>query len=323
MKSGNEIVMDQSMRRETDLQPPADEWLDILRNGMLKKKVLQPGGGRDSWPQLGQIVKINLIKRMLDGSLIEKVPELSFTLGDGKVVKALDVAVRHMGMGETALIHVPSAIEFEVTLLEVTNAPDLKLLPPTEKIDLATCMREQGNVLVQRRDYDYATHKYDTVLQITESISKDDISSKEENELMEVKVKCLNNMAASMLKLEHYDEAHFHMDKKLALQDKYSEAIQTPREALELEPRNNTFRDEISTMMKKHRKDSEDDEKMLENLSSTHKHQAMDDKMLENPSSTHKHQAKSAWDLIWKWLLGATAVAIGGIALSVAIYARK
>uniref|UniRef100_A0A8C5DG63 FKBP prolyl isomerase 8 n=1 Tax=Gouania willdenowi TaxID=441366 RepID=A0A8C5DG63_GOUWI len=140
--------------------------------------------------------------------------------------------------------------------------------------------------------------------------------SEEENKLIEMKVKCLNNMAASMLKLEHYDEALiccnavlmyqpknvkalFHMGKVLALQDKYSEAIQTLRKALELEPRNKTVHNELSTMMKKHREHEA----------------AMDEKMLENPSSTHKHQAKSAWGLSWKWLLGATAVAIGGIAL--------
>lgn len=34
-----------------------------------------------------------------------------------------------------------------------------------------------------------------------------DISPEEEDELMDVKVKCLNNMAASQLKLDHYDAA--------------------------------------------------------------------------------------------------------------------
>lgn len=34
-----------------------------------------------------------------------------------------------------------------------------------------------------------------------------DISAEEEDELMDVKVKCLNNMAASQLKLDHYDAA--------------------------------------------------------------------------------------------------------------------
>ncbi|XP_028298471.1 peptidyl-prolyl cis-trans isomerase FKBP8-like isoform X1 [Gouania willdenowi] len=252
MESGNMIDMDEFMRRETL------GWLDILGNGEIMKKVLQAGGGRDSRLQLGQIVKIHLITRLRNEVFKKLVSEeeLSFTVGDGEVFQALDVAVRLMGMGEKALFQVLSVVELEIMLLEATDAPGLKLLPPTEKIDLATCKREQGNVLDQHRD---------------------------------------------------------------------------------LKPRNNTIRDEVSTMMKKHSEDDEKmlenpssthkhqamDEKMLENPSSTHKHQAMDEKMLENPSSTHKHQAKSAWGLSWKWLLGATAVAIGGIALSVAIYARK
>uniref|UniRef100_A0A8C5DN03 Uncharacterized protein n=1 Tax=Gouania willdenowi TaxID=441366 RepID=A0A8C5DN03_GOUWI len=139
-----------------------------------------------------------------------------------------------------------------------------------ETIALATCNKEQGNVLYRCRAYNYAIFKYSTAMEITESISKDDLRSEEENKLMEMKVKCLNNMAASMLKLEDYDaalrccctvlmyqpknvKALFHMGKVLALQDKYSEAIQTLRKALELEPRNKTVLEELSTMMKKHR----------------------------------------------------------------------
>lgn len=34
-----------------------------------------------------------------------------------------------------------------------------------------------------------------------------DITPEEEEELMDVKIKCLNNMAASQLKLDHYDAA--------------------------------------------------------------------------------------------------------------------
>ncbi|XP_028298712.1 peptidyl-prolyl cis-trans isomerase FKBP8-like [Gouania willdenowi] len=187
VKRGNKIVMGQSMRRETN------EWLDILGNGRIMKKLLEAGRGRYTRPQPGHIVKIHLIKRLLNGTLVNKV--LSFTVGNGEVNQELDVAVRFMEKREKALFKVRSKVEFEITLLEATEAPDMKLLPPTEKIDLATCKREQGNVLHQHRD---------------------------------------------------------------------------------LKPRKNTIRNEVSTMMKK---DSEDNEKMWENL-----------------SSTHKHQAKSAWD---------------------------
>uniref|UniRef100_A0A8C5H1T7 peptidylprolyl isomerase n=1 Tax=Gouania willdenowi TaxID=441366 RepID=A0A8C5H1T7_GOUWI len=351
---GDGIDPDQSKRKETDgpsdsdPQQPADEWLDVLGNGLLKKKVLHAGAGRDSWPQKGQNVKIHLKTCLMDGTPVEELPELWFTLGDGDVIQALDLTVQLMEMGETALIHtdgkyaygargnldpeIPSMAELslEVKLLEATDAPDLELMPPPQKITLATSKRERGNVHYQRGDYAFAVNSYGIALQITESSSKVDISPEEENQLMDVKVKCFNNMAASQLKLDHHDaalkscvsalahepenvKALFRMGKVLALQGEYSEAIQTLRKALKLEPSNKTIHAELSKLVKKH-----SEQRGAE--------QAMYKKMLGNPSSsssTHKHQAKSTWGFSWKWLFGATAVAIGGVALSVVIAARN
>lgn len=333
---------------ETDPPGPVDEWLDVLGNDQLKKKVLEAGEGRDSRPQKGQNIKINLKTYLKDGTLVEEQPDLCFTLGDGDVIQALDLTVQLMEIREKALIQTdakyaygargslepevpPSAeLSLEVELLEATDAPDLELLPPSEKIALASHKRERGNVHYQRGDYAFAVNSYSIALQITESSSKVDISPEEENELMDVKVKCLNNMAASQLKLDHYDaalkscvlalahqpdniKALFRMGKVLALQGEYTEAIQTLRKALKLEPSNKTIHAELSKLVKKH-----SEQRGAE--------QAMYKKMLGNPtsgSSTQKHRAKSSWGLSWKWLFGATAVAIGGVALSVVIAARN
>lgn len=209
-----------------------------------------------------------------------------------------------------------SELSIEVKLLEATDAPDLELLPPLERIALASLKRERGNVHYQRGDYAFAVNSYSIALQITESNSKGlnnmprqfryilnkdvftspniyflfcfavDITPEEEAELMDVKVKCLNNMAASQLKLDHYDAAFkscaaalaqqpdnikalFRMgkveaplialtapavkpnlnptsllylySKVLALQGEFSDAIQTLRKALKLEPSNKVF----------------------------------------------------------------------------------
>uniref|UniRef100_A0A3Q4A955 peptidylprolyl isomerase n=1 Tax=Mola mola TaxID=94237 RepID=A0A3Q4A955_MOLML len=338
-------------KSDTDLESPgpAEEWLDVLGNGQLKKKVLVAGGGRNSRPQKGQNVKINLKTYLKDGTLVEDQPDLCFTLGDGDVIQALDLAVQLMDMGEKALIQtdakyaygaegshepeVPPSVELslEVELLEATDAPDVELMPPEERIALASHKRERGNVHYQRGDYAFAVNSYSIALQITESNSKVDISPEEENELMDVKVKCLNNMAASQLKLDHYDaalkscvlalahqpdniKALFRMGKVQALQSEYTEAIQTLRKALKLEPSNKTIHAELSKLVKKH-----SEQRGAE--------QAMYKKMLGNPTSSsgtnQKRQAKSAWGFNWKWLFGATAVAIGGVALSVVIAARN
>uniref|UniRef100_A0A1A7YNS1 peptidylprolyl isomerase n=1 Tax=Iconisemion striatum TaxID=60296 RepID=A0A1A7YNS1_9TELE len=324
-----------------------DEWLDVLGNDQLKKKVLEAGKGRDSRPHKGQIVKIHLKTHLMDGTLVEEQRDLSFTLGDGDVIQALDLTVQLMEIGEKSLIQTdakyaygvrgsldpdipPDAeLSLEVELLEATDAPDLELLPPLEKIALAVQKRERGNVHYQRGDYAFAVNSYSVALQITGSCSKVDISPEEENELLDVKVKCLNNMAASQLKLDHYDaalkscvsalehqpeniKALFRMGKVLALQGEYTEAIQTLRKALKLEPSNKTIHAELSKLVKKH-----SEQRGAE--------QAMYKKMLGNPSSSsvQKHRAKSSWGLSWKWLFGATAVALGGVALSVVIAARN
>lgn len=333
---------------DSDPPGPVEEWLDVLGNDQLKKKVLEAGEGRDSRPQKGQNVKIHLKTSLKDGTLVEEQRDLSFTLGDGDVIQALDLVVQLMEMGEKALIQAdakyaygaqgsvepevpPNAeLSLEVELLEATDAPDLELLPPAEKIALASLKRERGNVHYQRGDYAFAVNSYSVALQITDSSSKVEISPEEENELMDVRVKCLNNMAASQLKLDHYDaalkscvsalehqpdniKALFRMGKVLALQGEYTEAIQTLRKALKLEPSNKTIHAELSKQVKKH-----SEQRGAE--------QAMYKKMLGNPTSgsgSQKHRAKSSWGLSWKWLFGATAVAIGGVALSVVIAARN
>lgn len=63
-------------------------WMSLCPgNDQLKKKVLEAGEGRDSRPQKGQNVKINLKTYLKDGTLVEEQPDLCFTLGDGDVIQ--------------------------------------------------------------------------------------------------------------------------------------------------------------------------------------------------------------------------------------------
>lgn len=70
-------------------------------------------------------------------------------------------------------------LSLEAELLEATDAPDLELLPPAEKISLASHKRERGNAHYQRGDYAFAVNSYSIALQITESSSKGEIQAKE------------------------------------------------------------------------------------------------------------------------------------------------
>ena len=70
-------------------------------------------------------------------------------------------------------------LSLEVQLLEATDAADLELLPPAEKIALASLKRERGNVHYQRGDYAFAVNSYSIALQITESSSKGKMQARE------------------------------------------------------------------------------------------------------------------------------------------------
>ncbi|NXC58817.1 FKBP8 isomerase, partial [Aleadryas rufinucha] len=340
-----------------DAQPPEQgggdaagepqEWLDVLGNGLLKKKTLVPGQGVDSRPQKGQDVTIRLKATLEDGTVVEEDPALTFTLGDCDVLQALDLCVQLLEMGETALIvseakycygaqgrspDIPpnASLTLEVELLAARDAPDLELLSGKEKIQLANRKRERGNFFYQQADYVLAINSYDIALRIVGSSSKVDFSPDEEAELLDVKVKCLNNLAASQLKLDHFKaalkscnlvlehqpgniKALFRKGKVLAQQGEYREAIPILKAALKLEPSNKTIHAELSKLVKKHA-----DQRNVET--------EMYRKMLGNPSAAstpRKCKDKLPWSIPWKWLFGATAIALGGVALSVVIAARN
>ncbi|KFV08597.1 Peptidyl-prolyl cis-trans isomerase FKBP8, partial [Pterocles gutturalis] len=241
-------------------------------SGLLKKKTVVPGQGVDTRPCKGQDVTIRLKATLEDGSVVEENPALTFTLGDCDVLQALDLCVQLLELGETALIvsdakycygaqgrspDIPpnAALTLEVELLAARDAPDLELLGGKEKIELANRKRERGNFFYQQADYVLAINSYDIALKVIGSSSKVDFSPEEEAELLDVKVKCLNNLAASQLKLDHYEaalkscnlvlehqpgniKALFRKGKVLAQQGEYREAIPILKAALKLEPSN-------------------------------------------------------------------------------------
>ncbi|XP_041061175.1 peptidyl-prolyl cis-trans isomerase FKBP8 [Carcharodon carcharias] len=326
-------------------QEPDDEWLQVLGNGLLKKKVLVAGQNKEPRPQKGQNVIVQLKMTLEDGTEVEEDPTLCFTVGDGDVIQALDLCVQLMDQDEVALIisdakyaygslgssqpNVPSnaTVHLEVKLLSVSDGPDIELISGKERLLLANKKRERGNVYFLRSEYVFAISSYDIALNIVNSTSKVDFVEEEEEELMEVKVKCLNNLAAAQLKLEHFEaalksseaalkhqpnniKALFRKGKVLALQGEYMDAIPVLRKAAKLEPSNKTIQAELSQLLKK-----QSEQRSME--------QAMYRKMLGNMAvSPRSSPSPSPWKIPWKWLFGATVVAIGGMAVSVIIAAR-
>lgn len=72
----------------------------------------------------------------------------------------------------TPIVPPNSDLTLEVHLLSAVDAPELELLPPSERISLASKKRERGNFHYQRGDYAFAVNSYGIALQITETSSK-------------------------------------------------------------------------------------------------------------------------------------------------------
>ncbi|XP_058419770.1 peptidyl-prolyl cis-trans isomerase FKBP8 isoform X2 [Diceros bicornis minor] len=308
-----------AMEPEPEPAPAPEEWLDILGNGLLRKKTLVPGPPGSSRPTKGQVVTVQLQMSLENGTRVQEEPELVFTLGDCDVIQALDLSVPLMDVGETAMVtadskycygpqgrspYIPphAALCLEVILKTAVDGPDLEMLTGQERVALANRKRECGNAHYQRADFVLAANSYDLAIKAITSSTKVDMTFEEEEQLLQLKVKCLNNLAASQLKLDHYRaalrscslvlehqpdniKALFRKGKVLAQQGEYSEAIPILRAALKLEPSNKTIHAELSKLVKKH---------AAQRSTET----ALYRKMLGNPSRLPaKCPGKGAWPL--------------------------
>lgn len=99
------------------------------------------------------------------------------------------------------------ALCLEVTLKTAVDGPDLEMLTGQERVALANRKWECGNAHYQRADIVLAANSYDLAIKAITSSAKVDMTFEEEEQLLQLKVKCLNNLAASQLKLDHYRAA--------------------------------------------------------------------------------------------------------------------
>ncbi|XP_060038344.1 peptidyl-prolyl cis-trans isomerase FKBP8 isoform X1 [Erinaceus europaeus] len=171
-------------------EPAAPEWLDILGNGLLRKKTLIPGPPGSARPVQGQVVTVRLQVSLESGARVLDEPELQVTLGDCDVIQALDLSIPLMDVGESAMVTADSkycygpqgsrspcvppdaALCLEVTLLAAAPAPDLELLGGPARVDLADRKRERGNAHYQRADFVLAANSYDLALRAITASAK-------------------------------------------------------------------------------------------------------------------------------------------------------
>ncbi|KAM8974360.1 peptidyl-prolyl cis-trans isomerase FKBP8-like [Pelodytes ibericus] len=261
------------------------EWFDITEDKLLRKKILKAGLGEDTKPLPGQEVTVHLTGILEDGSLVEKDPKLSFVLDEGDVIQALELGVRSMELGEVAFLltnglyafgllgrdpDIPSdaSLMYKVTLQRVRDKPSLGVLTTADRISLGNQKRECGNFHFEREEYRSAMHSYSQALSILTPNSADPLSPEEDEEIREHRIKCLNNLAATQLKLHHFDDvvnscnavlemdvnnakALYRKGKVLSERGDYENAMCVLKQALRLEPTTKAIHAELSKLVRR------------------------------------------------------------------------
>ncbi|XP_066913409.1 peptidyl-prolyl cis-trans isomerase FKBP8-like [Clytia hemisphaerica] len=221
---------------EKEAKKPAEE-LDMLGNGLLKKKILKEGLGRESRPQQGDLVNIRCEGKLADGTVVDKQSHLQLVLGDADVIQAMDMCVALMEDKETCTLYTDAryayglfgrldykpaipknaSITYEIEILSIERGVPLQELSPQECSLRADKKRGRGNDLYSRGDYAGAIDVYKRALKYLEG--------RTDKELLDMKVKCLNNLSAAQLKVKAYIMALQSLDIVLELEPKNVKAL--------------------------------------------------------------------------------------------------
>jgi len=272
-------------RPESDADPEKsatngkEEWVDILGNGDIQKKVIKPG--TQPRPNRGQKVTI-CYTGMYGTEQFERKEDYSFLLGEGEALQAFELALPLMEVGEVALVKasprfaygdqgLPSVpggafVEYEIELLAAETLPELDKMSLPDKIGIAERKKSVGNDYFKIGQYEYAYNLYKRAVEICESDFADaDKYPQEVKTLLKIRIDSLNNLAYSYLKLDKCDLAIQSCDKVLTLDSEnvkalyrkgmslgaiqeYYEAIQVLGKLLKIEPNNAAGKAELSRL---------------------------------------------------------------------------
>ncbi|XP_078804879.1 FKBP prolyl isomerase 16 isoform X4 [Oryzias latipes] len=266
----------------------ADDWENITEDHLLRKKVLKSGDVQIPHPTWGQEVTVMMQGVLEDRTVVEKDCKLVFVIGEGDVNQALEECVLSMQMGEITLLLADSQYAYgllgrepdipawaptlyQLQLLDIRDKPDPLTLPIADRIRIGNQKRERGNFHFQREEYSLAAMAYCVALEVLTTRSTDGghVGTKaEDQEVQEYRVKCLNNLATTQMKLEQFNEAlHtsrdvltlepnnvkalFRAGKLLSDKGEYKEAMEVLKKALKLEPATKAIHAELSKLVKR------------------------------------------------------------------------
>ncbi|KAL5004404.1 hypothetical protein ScPMuIL_017860 [Solemya velum] len=316
-------------------QEKEEECMDILGNGLLTKKILEAGAGRQSRPVYGDIVTIDAEGRLEDGTVVDS-GTVTFTVGDGDVLQCWDMALPLIEMNEKCEVFSGSKyaygalgrspdipkdadITFTLKLIQKQDPPNIDNLCLDDRMKMGEQKRERGNLLFSRTDFSGAINSYNKALKILDPESCNEEADRLQL-LLESRLKCYNNMAACQLKVEAFDaairscesvlksqpqnvKALFRMGKAYAAKLDTKLAITFLKKALQLEPEAKVIHQELSKLTKKMKKEADDEKDMYR-------------KMIGN-TDIPEEKPKQSW---WKWTAFMTATIAAMVSVGLGAY---
>ncbi|TGZ70007.1 hypothetical protein CRM22_003413 [Opisthorchis felineus] len=235
--AGDSSQMHDQIKETTDAYPETDtcedEIIDVLGNGLLTKKILAKGLGRESRPNHGDLVEVSFKGYLEDGTIVDDVASMVCTLGDGDVIQALDLSLplaerderfelvtdarfAYGSLGRDPDIPGDATLRYEVHLLSSSDPPPYSSLSDQERLSMADQKRERGNYYYRREEYAFAVNSYNKALKLlsvptanqsTERTASTSDTRNSSELLEELEIKLLNNLAATQLKIQAYDAA--------------------------------------------------------------------------------------------------------------------
>ncbi|TGZ48284.1 Peptidylprolyl isomerase [Temnothorax longispinosus] len=289
--NSKDLSMDETLEDE--------QWLDILGNGQLKKRVVKKGE-QNVKPQRGDICTVTIMGVLDSGKVVEEHVDKQIQTGDMEVVQGLDLTIVLMELGEIAVVvvdprfaygtrgtaSIPSnaTITYTVELKEIKEEPEIETLSINQR-------REIGS---------------DTELQA----------------LLDDCVKVYNTLAAALRETDAYNTALENVNKVLKyqpnntkalyrkgkifkIQGHYGKAYLTFLEALKINPELWSVKLELASLKEKMAKQNEKEKSLYAKMLGINKES-------DKPSKDVKVEDKSkiAKGILWT-LLGASAVVVG------------
>ncbi|XP_018372055.1 PREDICTED: peptidyl-prolyl cis-trans isomerase FKBP8-like isoform X2 [Trachymyrmex cornetzi] len=226
-----------------------EEWLDIIGNGQLMKKIIKKGT-KDVKPIQKDVCTLTFTGVLDDGIVVEDQDNVSIQLGDFEVVQGLDLTIVLMELGEIAEIKIdprfaygtrgegsipPNAtITYTVELKAIEDSPDIESLSVKERRELGNKKRQRGNWWFVRKELNFAIQCYQRA---SEYLQIDGMNWNEENEesgpitdsqlqgLLDDCIKVYNNLAAALIEMGSYNTALENIERVLKYQPKNLKAL--------------------------------------------------------------------------------------------------